>query len=256
MILLLTSFLLFIYMLIWTLIAFQKQRKDIADIAWGLGFSLVAWTSYIFQNKNSFGLILCCFMTVWALRLSIHLMFRQKKQPEDFRYQQIYGKEKTTSFFKLFFEVFLLQGVLLFIISLPIIAIQNEIHRVPSWLFGIAFFLMLIGFFIESVSDLELSTFQKKYENKGTLLTTGLWKYSRHPNFFGELIIWWAIWLLSYPTSFGIYLIISPLLLSYLIIYVSGVKPLENKMKSYSGFLEYQSKTRKLIPFLKLPFNK
>jgi steroid 5-alpha reductase family enzyme/predicted DCC family thiol-disulfide oxidoreductase YuxK len=216
-----------------------KKRKDIADTLWGIGFLIVTWTSFLLNGFSYNGLTVALLVTIWAIRLSVHIHKRNKNRKEDFRYANF----KTTT--QIFFQVFILQGLILYVVALPIIWIQthplNETPFIPILIWS-------VGFFIESISDYQLDQFKKNESNKNKLLATGLWGYVRHPNYLGEIIQWWAIWMISLYLPYGFLFIISPLLISLLIIFVSGVKPLEEKMKKHPDFKNYSEKTPSIIP--------
>jgi steroid 5-alpha reductase family enzyme/predicted DCC family thiol-disulfide oxidoreductase YuxK len=230
---------LFAFVFLAFFIAVIKKKKDIADIFWGIGFFIVSWTAFFLSEFSYNGLIVNILISIWSIRLSVHIYLRNKGRKEDFRYKKWKTKKE------IFFEVFLLQGVILFIVSLPIIWIQTQpakvVHTIPI-------FIWFIGFLLEAVSDYQLLVFKKNPENKEKLMMTGLWSYVRHPNYLGEIIQWWAIWMISLYLPFGFLFIVSPLLITLLIIFVSGVKPLEKKMKEHVDFIIYSEKTPSLMP--------
>lgn len=240
--------LLFLYMSLWFLLAIAIKRADIADVAWGLGFMLVAWASLIFGQMTVYGLIVNMLVTIWALRLVFHIYFRNRNRDEDFRYQALKKQWGENFNFRLFSQVFLLQGCILYIVALPIMWIHTHPESLPVQILAIALPIWLSGFVIEAIADRKLTLFQNDPSNKGKLLTVGLWGYVRHPNYLGELMQWWAIWLMAAHLPFGFALLISPLLLSFLIVNVSGIKPLEEKMKKHPDFKRYAEKTPSLIP--------
>jgi len=238
---------LFLYMSLWSLVAIAKKRADIADVAWGFGFILVAWTSLILGQITVYGLIVNTLITMWGIRLIFHIYFRNRKRKEDFRYQALKKNWGKNFNFKVFTQVFLLQGCILYIVALPIMWIHTYPENPPMHILGVALPIWLSGFFLESLADRELALFQNDPSNKGKLLTVGLWSYVRHPNFLGELMQWWAIWLMAAFLPFGFALIISPLLLTFIIVKVSGVKPLEEKMKKHPDFKVYAENTPSLV---------
>ena len=238
----LTGAALFIYLCIWSLIAIVKSRADYADIAWGFGFILVAWVSFFLSGPSLYGALVNLLVTIWGMRLSLHILQRNRHRKEDFRYK----KWKTKS--QIFFSVFLLQGVLLWIIALPFLWIQIH-HKQASWnALMLASTFWISGFLLETMSDRELASFLKNPLNKGKLLTTGLWGYARHPNYLGEIMQWWSIWILAAALPFGYLFLVSPLLITFLIIYVSGIAPVEQKMRQHPDFAKYMKKTPMLVP--------
>ncbi|MBA3815544.1 MAG: DUF2878 family protein [Parachlamydiaceae bacterium] len=235
-------------MSIWSLVAIAKKRADLADVAWGLGFILVAWTSLIFGQMTIYGLIVNILVTIWAIRLMLHIYYRNRNRDEDFRYQALKRKWGENFNFKIFSEVFLLQGCILYVVALPIIWIHTHSERMPVQVLMFALPIWISGFVLETIADWELTLFQNDLSKKGKLLTVGLWGYVRHPNYLGELMQWWAIWFMAAFFPFGWALLISPLLLTFLIVKVSGVKPLEEKMKKHADFKNYAKNTPSLIP--------
>ncbi len=230
---------LFCFIIASFILSLWKKRKDIADTLWGIGFLIVTWSSFSLNPFSYTSIIVSLLVSFWAIRLSVHIYQRNRHRKEDFRYD----KWKTRT--QVFFYVFLLQGIILFFVALPIIWIQthpsNEIPLIPILIWS-------IGFLLETLSDYQLTRFKKIESNKNRLLMTGLWSYVRHPNYLGEIIQWWGIWLICASVPYGFLFIISPLLISYLIIFISGVKPLEDKMKKHPDFKFYSEKTPSVIP--------
>ena len=219
--------LLFVYFFIWFLIATFKKRADLADVAWGPGFILASFSSLFMGQISLNGLIVNLLVTIWGIRLCIHIFFRNRNRKEDFRYENL--KKKWTRFFhlRLFIEVFLLQAVILYIVALPIIWTHTQNQKVSAIVVTTGILIWLSGFMIETFADRQLSLFQRDLSNKGKLLKEGLWSYSRHPNYLGELMQWWAIWLFAAFYPMGWVFVVSPLLLTFLIVNLSGIKPLE-----------------------------
>lgn len=234
---------LLLYMLIWAIAAICKKRADLADTAWGFGFLTISWVAFFITPFSSLGLLVNVLVTAWSLRLGIHIFLRNRYRDEDFRYQNL-----KNSNLRIFFQVFLLQGFILYIIALPILWIHIYPQIISSSVLWTAIPCFVFGFLVELISDYQLRSFQKKPSNHGKLLTTGLWSYCRHPNYLGEIIQWWAIWLLAATLHFGWALIISPLLITFLIIKVSGIAPVEEKMQKNLDFATYKKATPKLIP--------
>lgn len=233
------------YIFVWALIAIHKKRADLADIAWGLGFFLVAWISFVLSPFSYPSLFVNLMVTAWSLRLAIHIARRNRNRNEDFRYENLKKNGGTKLQLRIFFQVFLLQGAILYIVAFPILWINTHPQIIGFNSLVFAFPFWLIGFLIETVADIQLARFQKNPSNRGKLLTTGIWGYVRHPNYLGELIQWWVFWALCA----NFVLLISPLLITFLIIKVSGIAPLEKKMRSHPDFLSYAAKTPSLIPF-------
>jgi steroid 5-alpha reductase family enzyme len=234
---------LFVYMSLWAGVAINKKRADLADIAWGFGFVLIAWLAASLSPFSTTSFIVDLLVTIWALRLSLHIYLRHRKRAEDFRY------ESFKKWWQVYLKVFILQGLILYVVASPLLWINTHPHSL-SWF---PLFLWAVGFLIETVSDFQLASFQSDPTNRGKLLTTGLWSYVRHPNYLGEITQWWAIWLFTLPLPLGWAFIVSPILITFLIIKVSGIAPLEKKMANHPQFAEYAKKTPSLIPFSILP---
>ncbi|KKS31727.1 steroid 5-alpha reductase [candidate division WWE3 bacterium RIFOXYB1_FULL_43_24] len=238
------------YMTAWFAVSLIVKRNDIADVAWGIGFVLLAWTSYFLSKNTHWSHILVnSLVTIWGLRLSYHIFNRNRKKPEDYRYAEWRKQWGRLFYIKSFLQVFVLQGILLFLISIPVTILNKSgAQNVPTFAFvGAA--IWTIGFIFESVGDDQLSKFIKNPDNGGKVLNTGLWKYSRHPNYFGEVTQWWGIWIISVCITNNWFTIVGPSLITFLILKVSGIPLLEEKMATQPEYGEYASKTSMFIPW-------
>lgn len=226
------------YMTAWHLISLKLKRNDIADVAWGLGFILVAFYSLI-NWQTTKALISFILIFIWGMRLAIHIYQRNKNKKEDKRYQ----KFKDNPYLK----VFLTQGFLMWLISWPIINISKNLN----WLNLLGVLVWIVGFYFESRADKELSDFLKEKNNKGKILQSGLWSLSRHPNYFGEVTMWWGIWILnlSISTLSNWWTIVGPLTITFLILKVSGVPLLEKRYEGNKEFDEYKKRVSVFIPW-------
>jgi steroid 5-alpha reductase family enzyme len=236
----------FIYMTFWFVLSLIKKRNDIADVAWGLGFPLLAALSLLF--KSEYGLIdylLITFSLIWGIRLSLHIHSRNKGKKEDFRYNQWRNEWGKSFYIRTFLQVFMLQGFLMTIIAIPLYIDSRSSFNIYS-LIGVSIYLF--GLMFESISDYQLTKFIQDPTNKGKIMDRGLWKYSRHPNYFGEIVVWWGIFIFGFINGLSVYAIISPILISYLIIFVSGIPMLEKKYEGNVEFEKYKAKTSILIP--------
>lgn len=244
---------IFIYMSFWFWVSIIKKRNDVADTAWGLGFILLSWTAFFVSGQKSpAAFLINSLITIWGLRLAFHIHQRNKNKPEDYRYQTWRQEWVKWFYLRSFLQVFLLQGLLLFCIATPAIIINLSTNPKTNWpTLAVGLVLWCIGFYFESRGDKELADFVKNSNNKGEILQTGLWKYSRHPNYFGEITIWWAIWIISLSVTAWWPSIIGPLAITLLITKVSGIPLLENKMLGNPKFQEYAKHTSVLIPWFK-----
>lgn len=237
------------YMTAWYVISLKLDRNDVADIAWGLGFVLIAWVAYLKAQQPVHALIANILVTVWGARLSTHIFLRNHGKPEDFRYQT-WRMEWTNFKLRSFLQVFLLQGFFMYIIALPLMVINFSESQEFHWFHGAGIMLWLIGFLFESVGDYQLRKFKANPVNKGKIMTSGLWQYTRHPNYFGDSVQWWAIAVMALAYPNGWFTMIGPITLTYLLRYVSGVPMLERKYKDNTEFEVYAQKTS---PFFPLP---
>jgi len=237
----------FVYMTAVFLIAVLAKDNSIVDVAWGPGFILVAvvtfWLRPGFEARH---LLITLLVAIWGLRLAIHIFLRNRGRGEDFRYAK-WRKDWARWFIpRSFFQVFMLQGIFMLIISSSIVLVNRSPESGLTLLDALGGILWLIGFLFEAVGDYELKRFKQKPESKGKIMTTGLWKYTRHPNYFGEAALWWGIWLIALSVDSGWAAIISPLTISFLLLKVSGVKMLEKK---YAGNEEFAAYARLTSPF-------
>jgi len=246
---LLIALILFAYMNLWFVLALLQKRNDIADIAWGLGFVILAWTAYLIQGQfNMFALIVNILVSIWGLRLAWHVYSRNHDKPEDRRYMAWRVEWGKWVNLRAYFQVFMLQGLFLFLIISPVLLLNFTADAKPGMLPVIGLPIWIIGFLFESIGDKQLADFIKKPENKGKLMQTGLWRYSRHPNYFGEVTQWWGIWLFVSMLSGGLFTLIGPLTISLLIIFVSGIPMLEKKYKDRADFQDYAKRTSIFFP--------
>lgn len=232
------------------LISLWRNDVSIVDSLWSLMFLLVAlvYAAVNVENGPRATLVLVL-VAIWALRLSVYITWRNHGQPEDHRYQEIRSNNQPGFRYKSLYIVFVLQAVLAWVISLPLAAAisgQNDIGFLDYA--GIA--LWLTGMFFEALGDLQLSRFRKDPQNRGKVLDTGLWRFTRHPNYFGNFTLWWGFYLVALSAG-GWWSIISPLLMTFLLLKVSGVALLE---KDISGrrpqYRQYIRRTNAFFPGL------
>jgi steroid 5-alpha reductase family enzyme len=240
----------FVYMIIVFLISLIKKDSSIVDIAWGIGFILVAvLTFFLKEGIEARHILVTVLVFVWGTRLATHIAVRNKGRREDFRYAQ--WRKDWGKWFVLrnFFQIFMLQGFLLLIIAYPVMLINHSAQAGITFVDIIAITLWLIGFFFEAVGDYQLSKFKRKPENKGKIMMQGLWKYTRHPNYFGETVMWWGVFLITISVKHGWTAIISPLLITLLLLRVSGVTMLEKKYVGNKDFEVYAKRTSAFFPW-------
>jgi len=234
------------------IISVIKKNAGIVDIFWGLGFVLVS----IFYFINTPGasprkVITLVLVTLWGIRLAIYITWRNWGKEEDFRYREFrkkYGPHRYWWFS--FFQVFLLQGLLLWLISAPLLGAQYYSRDSGLGILeGLGIFFWLIGFLFEAGGDWQMARFKSNPENRGKVLDKGFWKYTRHPNYFGDSCIWWGYGFLCAGT--GVYWpIYGSVLMTLLIVRVSGVTLLEKTLRnSKPQYREYIAKTNSFLPW-------
>ena len=223
----------------------KKKNNSIVDIFWGLGFVLSVWFAVIYNQSFSVSALLVLSMvSLWGLRLFYHIFKRNHNKPEDFRYvnfRKAWGSKWVKT--KAFFHVYMLQMLMLLVIvsaSINIILVNN-----PQWPLYTTMGLVVwgIGFYFEVVADRQLKQFKSNPKNKGKILTTGLYKYSRHPNYFGEATMWWGIYIIGLGSGGALY-IVSPITITLLVRYVSGVPMLEKHYKDNETYQKYAEKNQ------------
>lgn len=250
--------LLFGATLLW-LASVVLRDVSIIDPFWGLGFVVVAWTAAVVnQPLDMTSQIMLGLVTVWGLRLFGFLLWRNWGKPEDYRYAEMRRRHGAGFVFRSLVTVFYLQAALCWLISLPIqvsMAHQNDLQEdapLAKWVtigFAIAGGIVwLIGFFFETVGDWQLAKFKRNPENRGKVLDRGLWRYTRHPNYFGDFCVWWGFYLLAAGDG-AAWTIFSPILMSFLLLRVSGVALLERTIAERRPEYEaYRRRTNAFIP--------
>lgn len=242
-------FLLF-YFTVWYLIAAYLKNASYVDVGWGMGFFLVSLLVQLRMN-HPLGWILFAMVFLWGSRLSLHILRRNFKKPEDYRYANFRKNWGRSYVVRSYFQLFLLQGVLMYLISIANIQGQSNATLKYSPLLVIGLTVYLLGLGLESIADAQLRRHIRNPKNKGKLIQSGLWKYSRHPNYFGESVLWWGIYLVSVGLGAPLWTIISPIVITLLVRYVSGIPLLEERLKRYAGYESYVENTSIFI--LKMP---
>lgn len=246
-----SGLIIFILMTALWLFSLALKNSSIVDIFWGMGFVITFWIDRFLIPAETNGRILLLggLVTVWGLRLSLHIFLRNHGQPEDFRYAKWREEAGASWWWRSFFKVFLLQGVILWIVVIPLIAAQTG-SGTPLNIFDfIGTGVWLIGFIFEAGGDWQLVRFKKDPAKKDKLLTTGLWSLTRHPNYFGDAAQWWGFYLIAFASG-AWWTFFSPLLMTLLLMKVSGVSMIERTLKeSKPGYSEYIARTSSFFPW-------
>lgn len=238
---------LLIYMTLWYYFAIKANDISLVDVAYGMGFVAIAISMLVSSNFEPIRIIVATLVTVWGLRLTYVIAKRKVYKPtEDWRYTQMRQKWGKNYKYKAYLYVFLLQSVIILIISAPTLLVANY-YQPLGWMQYIGISIWLIGFVVELISDFQLKIFIKNNKIKNSVIQSGLWYYSRHPNYFGEVMLWWGLWLVVASLPYGWLAVASPLLISFLILYVSGVPLLEAKYKNNINYQTYARRTSKFI---------
>ena len=235
-------------LILWCL-SLVRRDASIVDIFWGGGFVLVAWVSFWASGQAlPRPLLLTLMVSVWGLRLTGYLAWRNIGKQEDYRYAAMRDRHGKRFPVVSLFTVFGLQGLLMWIISLPI---QVGISQGQGWHMPVAIgvILWVAGLFFEAVGDHQLARFKADPANRGHVMNRGLWRYTRHPNYFGDFLVWWSFYLVAAESGTWWWTIIGPLLMSFLLIRVSGVRLLESSLRSrVAGYEQYVHNTSAFFP--------
>lgn len=247
-----TSLTIWAFVTILFFLSVAIKRNDIADIAWGPGIALASWSAWWSAGQpieHLPTLLILGLITIWALRIGVRILLKNIGKPEDPRYQRWRESWGIWFYPRSYLQVFLLQGTLMVIMSSVFIAALTSTSSGYSLLLLTTGALVWItGFVFETVGDYQLDRFISQPDNQGKLMRYGLWKYSRHPNYFGEITMWWGLALIAGSASAGIMALLSPLVITYLICYVSGIPLLESFMERYEEWDSYKKHTSVLIP--------
>jgi steroid 5-alpha reductase family enzyme len=240
--------LLFVYFTAWYVLATVIKNAGIIDIGWGLGFVVVALMQQIIY-QNSLGWIFVGMIGLWGLRLAYHIGKRNLGKPEDFRYAN-FRKEWGKSFFiRAYIQLFLFQALLMGIVSLSFLDAMKQNTINSSILFVLGIVIFVVGYLFEAIGDAQLKKHISDPSKRGTLIQSGLWRYTRHPNYFGEAVLWWGIFIVGLSVNAPWWSVIGPITITYLVRYLSGVPMLERRMEKYPNFEIYRKQTNIFFPW-------
>jgi steroid 5-alpha reductase family enzyme len=233
------------------IVSIFRRNVSIVDSVWSLMFLAMAYTytspAWLNGDLSVRAMLLLVLVTVWALRLSVYISWRNHGEGEDRRYRAIRRRHEPGFAMKSLYLVFGLQGLLAWIISLPLLAAATG-SAAPGLLDAIAVLVWLTGFGFETVADAQLAAFRENPENRGKVLDRGLWRYTRHPNYFGECTLWWGYYLLAVAAG-GWWSFPAPLLMTFLLLRVSGVTLLERDISERRpAYRNYILRTNAFFP--------
>lgn len=239
-----------IVMLTTWVISLMVNNASIVDIVWGLGFAITSWVLALTIDGDSTRQILLAVMVgVWGVRLGGYLAKRNIGHGEDWRYKAMRKKKGPKFGLISLVTVFGLQGVLMWVVSLPVqFGNADDSPGVgPLAVIGIIVWITGLGF--EAIGDLQLARFKKNPDNAGKVMDQGLWRLTRHPNYFGDALLWWGIGLVGAETGSGVIGLVGPLVMTVFLLRVSGVPMLERSlMKRREGYADYVARTSGFIP--------
>jgi len=232
-------------------LALRLRDNSIADVGWGLGFILVALVTLALSGGivPRQALVLALVM-VWGVRLAIRIYRRNRGKGEDFRYRE--WREKWGEHWRrtAYLFVFVGQGLMMLLISTPILFVNAFGGPVLGWLDLVGVAVWIVGFLFEAVGDRQLDSFLSDPANKGRVMDKGLWRYTRHPNYFGEVTQWWGIFIIALSVQWGWAAVIGPITITGLILFYSGIPLLEKTMMAKPEYREYASRTSKFVPWV------
>lgn len=238
-----------VYMTVWFFVAQAQRRNDIADVIWGTGFVVTAITAAMFsESVSTRGYMVMLLVLLWGVRLALHIYMRNRGKPEDRRYRKWREEWGRHAVVRAFLQIFLLQGLLMVIISLPVTYIIIS-GKYPLSIFDVlGLCIWVTGFVFEAVGDYQLVKYKRDPAGRGKIMTRGLWAYTRHPNYFGEVTLWWGVYLIALSVPSGWATILGPVTITFLILKISGIPLLEEKYKDNPEFQAYKRRTSAFFP--------
>lgn len=242
---------LMVYMSALFVLSLRLKNNGIADVGYGIAFVVILTTQVLIAGfTHILTALLVLMVFIWAMRLARRIHAKNAGKPEDFRYKA--WRDSWGKYFAVrsYLQIYILQGCVAFVVALPVsLSIVFPATEVSLPLIFLGSFFWLVGFIHETVADAQLDTFLKKPEHKGKIMQEGLWRFSRHPNYFGESLMWWSLALASCGlTAYPLVSFVSPLLITFLLLRVSGVPMLEKRWEGNPEWEAYKAKTSVFIP--------
>lgn len=235
-------------MVVTWLVSLILKDASIVDMIWGLGFVVAVWAAFIYADAaTSRGWLMAILVTVWGLRLSGYLIWRNLGKPEDYRYQEMRGRNPASFWLVSLFQVFLLQGLIMWVVVVPaVVTLVSESSL--FWLDFAGIAVWGVGLFFETVGDFQLARFKARPNSKGKVMDRGLWRYTRHPNYFGDFSVWWGHYLVA-AAGGAWWSVFSPLVMTIFLLRVSGVGMLEKTItERRPEYAEYIRTTNTFFP--------
>lgn len=247
-------FIMSIMLILWG-ISIRIRDVSIVDLFWGAGLGLVALLMFLVNQPSTlYAQLLTAMPILWSIRYTIFIFRRNWGHGEDARYTKLRGwVEGDAAFHRLSLKkVFLLQGNWMFIVALPVV-IGLSFQTEPTFpiLLWVGTVIWFVGVSVEAIADRQLAVFRKKPKETGAVLDVGLWRYSRHPNYFGNALLWWGIFIAACAHPWVLLTAIGPYKMNYLLVNVTGAATLEKKMsREKPTYADYMARTNRFIPWL------
>ena len=252
-----SALILFIYMNIAFLTGTIKKNNGVIDSFYGAGFVVVVWTSLLLSSSFIIrDVIATILVTIWGIRLATYVTIRNWGKPEDYRYQAMRKRFEDKVLIKSYGKIYIFQGLIIFLVVFPVIFINATsnplIVNILDWGFisliiGVA--VWIIGFYFESVGDYQLRKFLKNPNRTKKVLDQGLWKYTQHPNYFGEVTMWWGLFIIATGIPWGLLTVFGPMIINFMIIKVSGIRLLNKRYEGNDEYTAYKRRTSAFIPW-------
>ena len=226
-------------------------RVNVVDVAWGIGFVLVAFVAAVLGGGDAGRRwLLFVLVAVWGVRLSIHMHRKSAGKGEDPRYRDLLERAGGASTATVVLRVFAIQGASQWFVSLPlqVSAVLGVTSGVGTVAVAAGVVLWVVGVTFEAVGDRQMLRFTRDPANRGRIMDRGLWAWTRHPNYFGDACLWWGLWLICASVWPGVLTVLSPILMTYFLVYATGARLLEKSMVERPGYRDYQDRTAFFVP--------
>ena len=237
-----------VLMIVTALIGARIGRHNVVDVTWGGGFVLIALISAVTGTGDVWRRVLLLVLVgVWGLRLAVHVFRRSRGHGEDPRYTELLAKATGNETLYALRKIYLTQAAALWFVSLPL-QVSAVAHGsvLPVVVLGVL--VWILGWTFEAVGDAQLKAFKADASNKGRIMDRGLWSWTRHPNYFGDSAVWWGLFLVCASAWPGVFTVLSPIAMTYFLVFATGARLLERSMEKRPGYREYQQRTSYFLP--------
>jgi steroid 5-alpha reductase family enzyme len=237
-----------ILMAVTAMVGRRQGRVSVVDTAWGLGFIVVAVVAGSVGDGPLWRrLLVLVLVAVWGGRLARHMHTRNRGKGEDPRYEKMLADQPGDPFLVAVRRIYLVQGAAIWFVSLPL-QVSAASGDGVVWVAILGAAVWLLGIVFEAVGDAQLSRFKADPGNKGKVMDRGLWAWTRHPNYFGDSAVWWGLYLVAASAWPGVLTILSPVVMTYFLVFATGARLLEKEMSTRPGYPEYQQRTSYFLP--------